>query len=292
MSNQSLTEKIAKLLNQAENAGTEAEASVFMQKAQEMATLYSIDLAKARHITVAKEKTTPVQRTITLGVRGTRGLNTLVELFRGIASANDVTMNIAHNSTYVIAFGFAEDIDVAETLFASLSVQMAAAAAEYRKDGSWKTETVYRPGRYRKPTKAEIAEGHAYWRSIWEEGDYVPMSWLSARLDFQEGFARRVGVRLFDAKMAAERAAKTADMTAAAEAAAAIDEGSTGTALVLVEKREAISAFYKKHSNARGSYKGGRQVSSSQALGAGRAAGDRARLSNSTGIGGARKAIA
>lgn len=288
----SLTEKVAKLLSQAENAGTEAEAATFMQKAQEMATLYSIDLAKARHITVAKEKTTPVQRTITLGVRGTRGLNTLVELFRGIAAANDLTMNIAHNSTYVIAFGFAEDIDIAEALFASLSVQMAAAAAEYRKEGSWKQETVYRPGRYRKPTKAEIAEGHYRWDSIWEDGTYAPMSWLSARLDFQEGFARRVGSRLYDAKVSAESAAKSADMAAAADAAAAIDEASTGTALVLVEKREAIAEFYKKTSTARGSYKGGRQVSSSRALGAGRAAGDRARLSSNTGIGGSRKAIA
>jgi hypothetical protein len=291
MSNQSLTEKIAKLLNQAENAGTEAEAAVFMQKAQEMATLYSIDLAKARHITVAKEKTVPVQRTITLGVRGTRGLNTLVELFRGIAAANDVTMNIAHNSTYVIAFGFAEDIDVAEALFASLSVQMASAAAEYRKTDDWKNETVYRPGHYRKPTKAEIAEGYSYWRSVWEDGEYKPVSWLAARLDFQEGFARRVGSRLFDAKMAAESAAESADMAAAADVAA-IDAGSTGTALVLVEKREAIADFYKKHSTARGSYKGSRQVSSSRALGAGHAAGDRARLSNNTSIGGSRKAIA
>lgn len=125
----SITEKIAKLLAQAEGAGTEAEAQTFMDKAQQLATLHSIDLAKARHITVAKQRTAPVTRTITIGVRGTKGLNTLVQLIIGIARANDVILNVAHNSTAVFAYGFAEDIDITEALFASLSVQMAHAVA-------------------------------------------------------------------------------------------------------------------------------------------------------------------
>ena len=265
----SLTDKIAKLLNQAERAGTEAESATFMAKAQELATLYSIDLAKARHATVAKERTVPVQRTVTLGVRGTRGLNTLVALFSGIAAANDLNMDIAHNSTRVFVFGFAEDIDVAEALFASLSVQMAQAAEAYRKDGSWKSETIYRPGHF---------QG---WN--WIDGTEKPITWLSARLDFQAGFASQVGRRLEAARRDAENAARAADSG---------DPASTGTDLVLVTKREAVSDFYRTTSNARGSYRGGRRTASSAARGAGHRAGDRASLSRSTGVGGARRAIA
>ncbi len=278
----SITDKIAKILNQAENAGTEAEAALFMNKAQELATLYSIDLAKARHATKSKEKTTPIQRNITLGFPGTRGLNTLVALFRGIANANDIKINIAHNSTYVLAFGFAEDIGVAEALFASLSVQMSQAAAAYRKAGEWKKETVYRPGRY-------VGSG---WDREWVDAEMKPITWLSARLDFQEGFARRVGQRLLAAKVEAEAAAIDAEKFASPEWADDETKESAGTALVLVEKTEAVSEFYKKTSQARGTYRGSRSVSSSAAAGAGRAAGDRARLTNNTSLSGARKAIA
>lgn len=285
----SYTAKIAKLLAQAEGKGvTEAEAEVFLKKAQELATLHSIDLAKARHLTVAKERTTPIQRTITLGVRGTRGLNTLVALFGGIARANDITYNIAHNSTYVVAFGFAEDIDVAEALYASLTVQMATAAAAYRTQGDWKDTTVFRPGHYRyvdyrtgEPTRARSY----YAEREWVDSDYVPITWLSARLDFQQGFASRVGQRLAAAKREAEQQATAAEDTAGGTPEA-------GTALVLVEKRDAIDAFYKATSNARGSYKGGRKVANWGTYDSGRRAGDSARLSNATSLPGARKALA
>lgn len=273
----SLTAKIAKLLNQAERAGTEAESATFMSKAQELATMHSIDLAKARHATVAKEQTVPVQRTITLGVKGTRGLNTLVELFRGIAAANDVTINIAHNSTYVVAFGFAEDIDIAEALFASLSVQMASAVSNWKREGDWKQETTYRPGRW---------AGGACWGE-WIESEYKPVTWLSARLDFQEAYANRVGARLAAAKREAEIEAKAREV---AEKDYSVTSG--GTELVLVEKRAAVDEFYRRNSRARGSYRGGRRVRSSGAYHAGHAAGNRAQLSSQTAVGGARKAIA
>ena len=251
------TEKIAKLLAQAEGNGTtEAEAEVFLRKAQELATLHSIDLAKARHLTVAKERTTPVQRTITLGVAGTRGLNTLVSLFGGIARANDITYNIAHNSTYVVAFGFSEDIEVAEALYASLVVQMATAAAQHRKTGDWKQEQVWsdRHWEYRTPT------------------------WLSARLDFQQGYASRVGQRLAMAKLRTEQKAVATE--------------GTGTELVLVEKTAQIADFYKANSTARGSYRGGRRVGNWGTYDSGREAGNSARLSGSTNLPGARKEIA
>lgn len=268
---ESLTDMVAKLLNQAENAGTDAESATFMAKAQKLATLHSIDLAKARHATIAKERTTPVQKTITLGVRGTRGLNTLVELFLGVARANDLTVDAAHNSTWVCAFGFSEDIDVAEALFASLSVQMAQAAAAYRIGGTWSAEKIYVP---------------EHWRgSRWIEEGYKSPTWLTARLDFQLGFANAVGRRLVAARRDAVAGACAAEGEIASHDA--------GTELVLITKRDAIADHYKANSRARGAYRGQRKTyTSNAAWGAGGNAGRRAQLSAATAVGGTRKALA
>jgi hypothetical protein len=294
----SITAKIAKILNQAENAGTNAEAEVFMRKAQELATTYSVDLAKARHMTIAKERTVPVVRTITMGVRGTKGLNTLVRLFQGIAEVNDIKFNIARNSTYVIAFGFEEDIDVAEALFTSLSVQMAAAAAEYRKTGEWKKDTRTVGGRWiyrNKVTGKQISRTEYeryYWHNDiveeWVGREEKPVSWLTARLDFQQSFARRVGSRLAQAKFDAMEKVHASEMLQGSEQA----KGDVGYALVLVEKKEAVANLYKEKSNARGSYRGGWSGGGAYTSSrAGSAAGANARISSSASIG-SRKAIA
>ena len=64
------------------------------------------------------------KRQITIGEAGSRGLKTYVQLFAAIALANDVRCDVASNSTYVYAYGFAEDIDATHALYASLVVQM------------------------------------------------------------------------------------------------------------------------------------------------------------------------
>lgn len=192
-----MLEKIAKLLNQAENAGTEAEAAVFMAKAQQLASTHSIDLARARHATIEKQRTKPVQRTIHIGERGSRGLRTLVDLYLGIADANDVKCTIAHDATRVYGVGFAEDIDVSEALFASLQVQQANALAEFKKDASWKEEKVWHEGKQRG------------WD--WTPGSYKPQTWLTARLNFQEAYAGRIRMRLMSAKVDAQRAQEQAE---------------------------------------------------------------------------------
>lgn len=291
----SIVERIAKILNQAENAGTEAEAKVFMDKAQEMSTRYSVDLAKARHMTVAKERTVPITRRVMLGKRGQRGLNTYVALITGIAEANDLKMTIAHNSTFVNLYGFAEDIDVTEALYASLLVQMGSAAEQFKRHGDWKEEKVYREGRweyYRVSTGEKVSQTYGnryYGRDIderWIPGGYVSMPWLSARLDFQQAFASRVSHRLYLAKIDAE--AKIREE----EAAAATANTSAGSELVLVEKREAVRDYYAANNNARGSYRGHRcGVVSSTASRAGSRAGDAARLTNASSLPGARKAV-
>jgi hypothetical protein len=178
-----MLERIAKLLNQAENAGTEAEAAVFMSKAQTLATTYSVDLAKARHITKNKQKTVPQQRQVHIGSAGSRGLRTLVDLYLGIAGANDIQCTIAHNATYVNAVGFAEDLDVAEALYASLLTQQAKTADDFKRNGDWRDEKIW-------------VESRDYWRS----GEYKPQTWLTARLNFQDAFASRIRSRLAEAK--------------------------------------------------------------------------------------------
>lgn len=347
-----MLERVAKLLNQAENAGTEAEAATFMEAAQRIASANSIELAHARHATLTKERTVPVQRTIHIGERATRGLRTLVDLYLGIASANDIECTIAHNATRVYAVGFAEDIDVSEALFASLQVQQQSALAQFKATGLWELEKVYVEGRYK---RSDWGFGDE-----WIPGQYKPQTWLTARLNFQEAYAYRIGSRLAEAKRAEERAQELAeeertarlhvdgdqlaepfkqwffdahgldldedDSTAQelthglmqcshvgvgvmvpedadewlgellSEYVAALAEQELhrdSTALVLVEKREAVAeAAAPAQKRARSSYRGGTSgASSSSGRAAGRSAADRASLGRSTAIGGTRGAI-
>src|SRR5687768_9906098 len=106
MSNDKMLARIAALLRQAERTDNVHEAEAFMTAAQRLATATSIDLAVARaHSAQRTAAQAPVQRTITIGEPGTRGLRTYVQLFVVIAMANDVKCDVASNSTYVYAYG-------------------------------------------------------------------------------------------------------------------------------------------------------------------------------------------
>ena len=275
MNTVTMSAKVALLLNQAENTQNEAERQAFMDRAQKLATLHSIDVAKARHALVAKERTTPIVRDITLGQRGTKGLTTLVTLIHGIANANNVRINISRKNSFVIAFGFEEDIDAVEALYASLTVQMAQAAEAHRKLGVWKEDTRSVP-QYEVETD-EDWYGNPVRRRYFVGYETKPVSWLTARLDFQEGFGNAVALRLALAKRDAERNAVEEDAT-------------TGTELVLVEKKAAVEDFYNAKSTARGSYKGYSSKGTSSGY-AGHAAGQRAHLSTNAAMPGARQSI-
>ena len=128
--------RIAALLRQAEGTDNAHEADAFMTAAQRLATAASIDLAVARsHAANRSAAQAPTQRTITIGSAGTRGLRTYVQLFVVIAAANDVRCDVASNSTFVYAYGFAEDIDASHALYASLVVQMVRASDSYLASG-------------------------------------------------------------------------------------------------------------------------------------------------------------
>ncbi len=169
--------RIAALLRQAEGTDNPHEAEAFMTAAQRLATATSIDLALARaHSTERTKAQMPEQRTITVGAAGTRGLRTYVQLFVVIGLANDVKCDVATNSTYVHAYGFAEDIDATHALYASLVTQMVKASEAYI--GS---------------------------------GQHRPTPTITARLNFQLAFGARVGQRLSEAKADAEREADRQD---------------------------------------------------------------------------------
>lgn len=173
MSDDKMLARIAALLRQAESTDNSHEADAFMAAAQRLATTTSIDLALARtHAATRSPAQVPVQRTITIGEQGARGLRTYVQLFVAIALANDVKCDVASNSTFVYAYGFAEDIDATHALYASLVVQMVKASDAYIATG-----------------------GHR------------PTPTITARLNFHLAFGGRVGQRLAEARDEATHAA-------------------------------------------------------------------------------------
>lgn len=173
MTDDKILARIAALLRQAEGTDNEHEADAFMAAAQRLATATSIDLAVARsHSDKRTQAQMPVQRTITIGNAGARGLRTYVQLFTVIAHANDVKCDVASNSTFVYAYGFAEDIDASHALYASLVTQMVKASEAY------------------------IASGA-----------HRPTPTITARLNFQLAFGARIGHRLQEAREEAQRAA-------------------------------------------------------------------------------------
>src|ERR1700759_4736389 len=166
--------RIAALLRQGEGTDNLHEAEAFMAAAQRLATATSIDLALApAHSAERTQAQRPVQRTITLGQAGTKGLRTYVQLFVVIGMANDVKCDVASNSTFVYAYGFAEDIDATHALYASLGVQMVRASDGYISSGA-----------------------------------HRPTPTITARLNFQLAFGSRVGQRLVEAREQTQREAK------------------------------------------------------------------------------------
>ena len=281
--------RIASLLRQAEGTSNEHEADAYMQAAQRLASTHAIDLAVARaHTARAERRSAPTHRTITLGPPRKRGLRTYVQLFLVIAAANDVTCNIAHNSTYVVAFGFEEDIAVTEALYASLVIQMVRACDAYLNTGAYLDDLAWR-----RVTRTD-RYGYRYRTEA-----FAPVSKTMARINFHQGFASRIGQRLRAAAEQAKREAIAADRalmerTSIEQSTPAPDlDSKSGTELAIIGKAVEIADYYTEHSDAKGTWKGARARTDAApgARSAGDQAGRTARLGTEKEIGGARKAL-
>lgn len=249
--------RIGGLLRQAESTDNPHEADAFLAAAQRLATTASVDLAVARAHTASRERrATPVQRLVTIGEPGKKGLRTYAQLFLAIAAANDVQCDITSTSTVVHAFGFADDIDVCEALYSSLLVQMVRASDAYLRSGRHRQETTVR-------TVVERRGGRQVRTRVRR-----PVAGVTARLEFQSAFAARIGARLAETRAEVEKDAAVA---------------APGTAIALRDKEIELRDFYRAKSEARGTWRGNRPAGarSADARRAGDRAGRDARLSNS-----------
>lgn len=250
-------DRIAALLAKAERTDNAEEADAYLMKAQSLATAASIDLAMARSRTAKKEqREQPEMRTIVIGEKGRRANRHLIALFIAVSLANDTKVDIASNSTFVIAYGMPSDLDVVNALFSSLAVQMTAAAQTWLTVGPWRRETyvavVRDGGRARHVTKQHTAQ--------------------TARVAFYQAFVPRIQERLSEARDEA---------TAQAYRAPAEPDGADRS-LVLRAKSAEIGDFHRSTSKARGSwagYTGGVRGDGGTSGNAGRRAASLARLS-------------
>lgn len=200
-------ERIAALLNQAEGTDNPAEREAFMKKAQTLATIHSIDMARARSHTRSKENSTPIQRTVTIGERREHGRLVRIDLFLGIARANDLRMTISHDRTRVYAHGYEEDVNATEALYASLVVQMADEVERFLDSGEWRKDTVYRKKRVKVGERPSYNGWGSYRGTVAEYEDewgYFPVPKQTARQEFQAAFASQIESRLMVAKREAE----------------------------------------------------------------------------------------
>ncbi|MDP7383074.1 MAG: DUF2786 domain-containing protein, partial [Acidimicrobiales bacterium] len=108
----SAIERISALLIKAERTDNPHEADAYLMKAQALATMASINIATARARKLADEKpTSPVTRTVSIGDKGKRANTHLISLFVAIAHNNFAIVDVASDSTYVVAYGMPQDLD-------------------------------------------------------------------------------------------------------------------------------------------------------------------------------------
>lgn len=251
-----MLETLSKLLNQAENAATDAEAEAFFAKAQELATLHAISLAEARaHTQRSQRREQPTHEQIVIGQPRQHVNSHLCLLAVAIGEANSLRTNIASNNTYIIWFGLPSDIETATMLLHSVAHQMVRSADAFVRGRTWVTERDF--------------ENHG-----------AAMTAQKARKSYYSAYVPVIGHRLLTAR---KQAVTKYDRTTPGG----------GAALVLRNKELEVRDYYDSTSTARGSWRGTRRsYSSTQAVQTARSDAQSARLEAAREIGGSQSAVA
>lgn len=269
-----MIDKISKILALAERASTPAEAEACFAKAQALATAHAISLAEARMNTHDRQRhETPTHKTITIGEPRKRANKHLVNLMAAVARVNDVEMNIAHNSTYVILFGFPSDINTCEELWTRISHQMVLFAEQYLAEDAW---------------RGDSASGS------WNPWTHAPkpVSKQTARSSYYSGFIASLSRRLLKARET-ELANSELRHERRRNSAGSAHEPVVTTALAIKAKSQEVHAYYQNESQARGTWRGNqrRTLHSAVAAEAGRRDGHRVRIADSDQLAGQRLAL-
>lgn len=237
--------KVGKLLRHAEGASTEAERDTFFTKAQELASIHSIELAVARAAHESREEgQSPTFEAVRLGHRGQPSNVRFVNLMLAIARANDLRCTIRTDNTVVTLYGFPLDIQVTKALYVTLVLQM-------------------------------IADGDAYIRS----GAHRPIHGRTARVAFYEGWTSRIGLRLKQAQAAAQRSQSGSGDSPSPVPATTVSQSTKE--LALVAKRDEVKGYYKGLLQAHGvsgTWRGAGEVQDFHSEARGWAAAEQARL--------------
>lgn len=297
-----MLDRVSKVLNQAENAGTPEEAATYMEAAQRLAEQNGIELALARMHQANKERVqVPEERRIQVNPYS-RKVNRkhFINLAMVVANVNDVEYLIGGKEYTLHAVGFPTDLDVVEALYTHLAVQMvsdcdkALAAGANRQTqrvpkqvrepipederawGEWHemSQSFYNdsPGwprneRSDPPKFRLVPQRDADGEIVYEDREVAVSDGRAFRHDFYTAFISRMSARLWEAKRQAQK-------DAGVEVA-----GSNDTSLAIRDKREEVK---KAHEEQRakvkhlGVYTGSQEGRASDYTGAGREHGRRA----------------
>lgn len=210
---------IADLLARAEGSDSPSERELALARAQKEAARHGIDLAEAAYANLAAGRAPePEERTVTLGTPRTPGLRTFAALYLTVAEVNGIKCLISRDSSRIFAHGMPTDLDMAETLYASLLVQMDTGAEEWLATGTYLRE--------RTRTGAAPNKG-------------------VARRSFRKGFTARTAALLITAAHEAKEEA-LAEAALTQRAHGHPGTAMTSTALALRAKEKAVEDYHQQ----------------------------------------------